>query len=305
MITASTHVGLGKVILLGEHAVVHGHPALAGAIDRGVGLEAKDGDALRLRIRAWELDVAAGDDHPVARALAAVAGALGVTAPIVLDGDADLPPAAGLGSSAAVSVAVTRALAAHAGKTLSPAEVLEVAGASERCFHGNPSGIDVALAAGGGLGLYRRATGLAPVRCAPVTMVIGLSGQQRATGAMVARVADALAAAPVITTQRLERLGEAAARGAELLEAGAPDLAALGTLLTGAHVVLRDLGLSTAVLDEMVDAALTAGAAGAKLTGGGGGGAVVALAPGCEAAILDAWRDGGKVAFTCKVGAGT
>ena len=298
-----TAMGFGKVILLGEHAVVHGHPALAGAIDRGVRLTARDGDALRLRIRAWEVDVAATDDHPVGRALAAVAAALGVTAPVLLEGDADLPPAAGLGSSAATSVAVARALADHARVALSPAQLIEVAGAGERCFHGNPSGIDVALAAGGGLGVYRKGAGLQPIACAPVPVVIGLSGQQRATAAMVARVADALAAAPAVTAQRLERLGDAAIRGAALLAAPAPDLAGLGTLLTGAHVVLRDLGLSTPVLDAMVDGALAAGAAGAKLTGGGGGGAVIAIAPGREAAVLDAWRAAGKVAFACHVGA--
>jgi mevalonate kinase len=302
-VSGASHIGRGKVILLGEHAVVHGHPALAGAIDRGVRLDARAGDALRLRIPAWDLDVAAGADHPVARALAAVAAALGVTEPVVLEGDADLPPAAGLGSSAAVSVAVTRALAAHAGRTLTLDEVIEIAGASERCFHGNPSGIDVALAARGGLGLYRRASGLAPIACAPVPVVIGLSGQQRATAAMVARVADALARAPEVTAQRLERMGGAAEKGAGLLAAAAPNLAKLGMLLTGAHVVLRDLGLSTPVLDAMVDAALDAGAAGAKLTGGGGGGAVVAIAPGREDAVVEAWRARGKVAFACRVGA--
>lgn len=298
----ATHVGLGKVILLGEHAVVHGHPALAGAIDRGVGLTVRAGDALRLRIRAWDLDVAATDDHPVGRALSAVAAALGVTTPVVLEGDSDLPPAAGLGSSAAVSVAVTRALAAHAGRALSLDDVLAIAGTSERCFHGNPSGIDVALAARGGLGLFRRTGGLAPIAAAPVPVVIGLSGQQRATAAMVARVADALAAYPEVTAQRLSRLGDAAERGAAILTGDAPDLRALGQLLTGAHVVLRDLGLSTAVLDAMIDDALGAGAAGAKLTGGGGGGAVVAIAPGCEAAVVEAWRAGGKIAFACRVG---
>jgi len=296
------HVGFGKVILLGEHAVVHGHPALAGAIDRGVRLRARAGDALRLRIPAWDIDVAAGDDHPVARALAAVAAALGVDAPVVLEGDADLPPAAGLGSSAAVSVAVTRALAAHTGRRLAPDELLAVADASERCFHGNPSGIDVAFAARGGLGLYRRGAGIEPIAAAPVPIAIGLSGQARATAAMVERVADALAAAPAVTAGRLDRLGDAARRGAALLAAAPADLAALGALFGGAHAILRDLGLSTPVLDEMVDDALAAGAAGAKLTGGGGGGAVIALAPGREAEVVESWRRRGKVAFACRVG---
>jgi mevalonate kinase len=291
----------GKVILLGEHAVVHGHPALAGAIDRGVRLTASAGP-LRLRIAAWGIDVAAGDDHVVARALGAVAEALGVTTG-TLDGDADLPAAAGLGSSAATSVAVARALAGLHGIAADAARLAEAATAGERCFHGNPSGVDVALAIGGGLGVYRRGQGLQPLDAAPVPIVIGLSGEPRSTAAMVARVADALAAAPTRAGEQLGSLGAAATEGAAIVCAAAPDLPRLGALMTSAHRTLTTLGVGSAGLDALVDAALGAGALGAKLTGAGGGGAVIALAPGRQDAVLDAWRAAGRDAFACQVGA--
>ncbi len=292
---------LGKVILLGEHAVVHGHPALAGAIDRGVRLTATDGP-LRLRIASWGLDVAAGDDHPVARALAAVAAALGVTRG-ALDGDADLPAAAGLGSSAATTVAVARALAALAGTAPSPDALADAANAGERCFHGNPSGVDVALALRGGLGVYRRGAGLAPLAAAPLPLVVGLSGEPRSTAAMVARVAEALAAAPARAGDQLAALGAAATEGAAIVTSAAPDLARLGALFTAAHRTLAALGVSSPGLDALVEAALGAGALGAKLTGAGGGGAVIALAPGRQDEVLAAWRAAGRVAFPCQVGA--
>jgi mevalonate kinase len=291
----------GKIILLGEHAVVHGHPALAGAIDRGVSLRARADEGLRLRVAAWNVDVARGDDHPVARALATIAEELGVDE-VALDGDADLPCAAGLGSSAALSVAIARALAAHRGIALDDDRTVALADAGERCFHGNPSGVDVALAARGGIGLYRRGAGLAPLPARPVPVVVGLSGEPRATAAMVARVAAHLVHDRARTGAKLERLGELAGLGAVLVGADQLDAARLGAHFTEAHDLLASLELSTPALDALCASALAAGALGAKLTGAGGGGAVVALAPGREDQVLEAWAALGRTAFACHVG---
>jgi mevalonate kinase len=287
--------GWGKVILLGEHAVVYGHPALAAALDRGVSARVRPADRLRLSIPAWDLDVAAGDDHPVAVALAAIAAAVGAEgAAVAIDADAAIPPAAGLGSSAALAVALARALGGHvAGRPLDDDRVAEVADAAERCFHRRPSGVDVALATRGGLGVFRRGAGLTPLAAPPVTVAIGCSGEPRSTAAMVERVAASCrgdAGDP-----RLVELGAAATQGAEHVVAG--DLHRLGPLLTAAHRTLATFGISTPALDGLVDDALAAGALGAKLTGAGGGGAVIALAPGREADVLAAWQRRGVAGF--------
>ena len=300
--TTATGRGHGKVILVGEHAAVYGQPALAGALDRGVRLTAHPQPGpLALRATGWDLDVRAGDDHPCARALAAVGGALGLDGGWRLDGDGDLPARAGLGSSAALAVAITRALAAATGRALSADEVAAAADAAERCFHGNPSGIDVAVAARGGFGLFRRGHGLAPIAAAPVTLAIGLSGVPRSTAAMVARVAAARADRPAEVDVDLAALGAAAEEAAAVLT-GSRDLDRLGAIFADAHLRLGRLGVSTPDLDAMVAAARAAGATGAKLTGGGGGGAVIALAPGREDAVLAAWRAMGKDGFVTAVG---
>ncbi len=303
MTATGSSTGHGKVILVGEHAAVYGHPALAGALACGVTLTATLTDAtdLTLHIGGWDLRVNAGDDHPVARALATVAGALDVTA-ATIEGAADVPPAAGLGSSAALAVALTRALAAATGRALDDAALEEIANRAERCFHGNPSGIDVAIANRGGLGLYRRGHGLVAIAAAPLPVLIGLSGQPRSTAAMVARVAQARAARPAAVDAELEALGAAATCAAALVAAPAVDLSALGELFTAAHARLSGLGVSAPILDAMVAAAAAAGACGAKLTGGGGGGAVIALAPGREDAVLAAWRAMGTDGFVTRVG---
>jgi mevalonate kinase len=294
-----TGVGYGKVILLGEHAVVYGYPALAAALDRGVSVApvpTPAGGPLRLDVRSWDLAISAGDDHPVARSLAAIADALGAgRPPVTLIGDAQVPPGAGLGSSAALAVAVARALLAYLKRPIDVATLTRAAGASEALVHGRPSGVDVALAIAGGVGVFRRSTGLAPLsRLAPLRVLVGPSGAPRSTAAMVERVAEATGAS--VDDPRLRELGGLTDEGtAALLVA---DLPALGAAMNRAHELLADLGVSTAQLDALCSAARNAGAAGAKLTGAGGGGAVIAVASrDREAAVLAAWKRAGVDGF--------
>jgi mevalonate kinase len=302
---AMTGVGLGKIILLGEHAVVYGYPALAAALDRGVAIaaaRAPAGSGLRIELPAWNIAIGAEQDHPVARSLSAVAAALDAGRPdLVLLGEAQLPPGAGLGSSSALAVAVASALLAWLGRPGDRAAVLRAAGASEVVMHGTPSGIDVALAAAGGLGVFRRATGLAPVVGAPALRVlVALTGQGRSTAEMVARVAEATGGRA--DHAQLAALGALTETGIAALGAG--DLPALGAAMNAAHQGLAGLGVSTPRLDALCDAARAAGAHGSKLTGAGGGGALLAIAPpGREPAVLAAWRRAGADAFAATLAA--
>lgn len=305
-----TFVGWGKVILLGEHAVVYGYPALAGALDRGVTIApvpTPAGGPLRLDIPAWDLAVTANHDaehHQVGRALAAIADALGVGFPAVsLVGDAQIPPGAGLGSSAAMAIAVARALLAHAKRKPDLATLTEAAAASEQLLHGRPSGVDVAIAAAGGIGVFRKSSGfrrIAPSAAPPLRVLIGPSGAPRSTARMVERVrqaTDGQAGDP-----RLVELGELTDAGTNALLAG--DLAGLGAAMNRAQAVLRAIDVSTEQLDALCEAARSAGAHGAKLTGAGGGGAVIAIAPrDKEQAVLAAWRDANVHGFPAVVGA--
>src|SRR3954471_7301050 len=106
--------GLGKIILLGEHAVVYGYPALAAALDRGVYVGAVPtpaGGTLRVDIPSWNVKLTVDDDHPLAPALGATADKLELGRPAVtLVGEAQIPAGAGLGASAAFAVAIARAL---------------------------------------------------------------------------------------------------------------------------------------------------------------------------------------------------
>jgi len=299
----TTCIGYGKIILLGEHAVVYGYPALAAALDRGVTVApvpTPAGGPLRLDIRAWDVKVSADDDHPVAHSLAAIADELGAgRPPLSLIGDAQIPPGAGLGSSAALAVAVARALLTYRKQPLDAATVTRAAGASENLVHKRPSGVDVALAIAGGVGVFRRSSGLASLTgVRPLRVLVGPSGTPRSTAAMVERVAEVTGAKT--DDARLRELGGLTDGGTAALLAA--DLPALGAAMNRAHALLGELGVSTPQLDALCEAARTAGAHGAKLTGAGGGGAIIAVAArDREPAVLAAWKHAGIDGFVATV----
>lgn len=296
------NVGWGKLIVLGEHAVVYGYPALAAALDRGVTIDAVPtrGGSLRLLVESWDLVLNHDADHPMARGLCAIADQLGIGRPSVsLIGQAQIPPGAGLGSSAALAVAITIALCKHFEIWLGDDAIIEAASASERILHGKPSGIDVALAVHGGIGVFRKSTGLRRFPSPELRVLVGPSGTPRSTAEMVERVSEATHADS--KDPRLAELGGLTDTGAVAL--GAKDFAALGVAMNRAHHVLGSLNVSTPQLDALCQIARDAGAHGAKLTGAGGGGSIIAIAPRQrEQAVLDAWKAKGVTGFIATVG---
>src|SRR5262245_9133457 len=116
----------GKVILLGEHAVVHGGAAIVAALARGARAHASEGPA---EVRVGNERIA--PDSDLGRASAAMCAAAGKRARVTVW--FDVPVRAGLGSSAAAAVAVARALG------VAEADIPRVAHAAEQVFHGAPS----------------------------------------------------------------------------------------------------------------------------------------------------------------------
>jgi len=291
-----TAFGHGKVILIGEHAVVYDQPALAAGLSLGVTAGATDGTG-RLTIPAWGLSVRAGDGSSVGRAFGALLARLQVD-DVDVSVEAALPSRSGLGSSAALAIAVARAIAQARGRDDEAARA--AAAEAETVFHGTASGIDQAAAASGAIGRFRRSEGWreVPVLQA-MPLCVGLTGRPRDTRAQVEAVRRLRERTPVVTTV-IEALGALVAPAERALAVG--DIDDLGRLLDVAHGLLAALRVSSPELDAMVHAARAAGAVGAKLTGAGGGGAVIALAPGHERDVLARWKSAGFEGFSTGIG---
>jgi mevalonate kinase len=294
----------GKVILFGEHAVVYGVPAIAAGIDQGAQATAKPAPEPALRI--GDLEVKNDDGTELAAAYAALLESLGSPA-LATRVQSELPPGCGLGASAAIGVAVARAvLDATTNRDEDPEEapadlrrVLSAANAWERVFHGNPSGIDAAAAALGTTILYDRQDGAQRLHLRhPFTLAVAIAGPPAATREMVANVATLKARRPTIVDKALDGIHSIVRNATLCLRDG--DFPSLGKLMNLNHMLLSGLFLSTEEIERACTAARSAGALGAKLTGSGGGGAVIALVEDPEP-VLHAWQACGFECFATKV----
>lgn len=294
-------IGHGKVILLGEHAVVYGHRAVVAGLPLGVELVVAPADVATVDMPTW--GVAAGHEPDVLRrATTAMLHAVGWQGARI-QGKAALPAGAGLGSSAAYCVALARACLAPSPTKHDASEISNLASLGEQAFHGTPSGVDVAAAMHGGLGVFSTRGGFSALPPTPdassaLRLVVGASGVVRSTSDMVARVA--VAATQPEGATHISKLGQLADDGILALAAG--DWAALGEIFDDAHQRLSALGASHQRLDALAREAKAGGALGAKLTGAGGGGSAIALAPGREDEIAARWRQLGFEAFTVTLG---
>ena len=287
----------GKVILLGEHAVVYGQPALAAALTRSVGVSLEEGPAARL-----VLPDGMPTPEEILDGVVRIARAAGRRRGFVARVRSEIPLGGGLGSSAALGVALARAFCLDEGRACAPEEAERLALHLERVLHGAPSGVDPAICARGGVILFERpdlltqgvphprptaslAEGsdipasrarIAPVRAPPFWLVVALTGLARGTRTTVLPLRDRRASEPRLYDPLLQRLGALTLLCRDALVQA--DVASVGACFDEAHALLQQLGVSCAELDDVVGKLKAAGAPGAKLTGAGGGGAAIAIA---------------------------
>jgi hydroxymethylglutaryl-CoA reductase len=272
----------GKVILLGEHAAVYGRHVLALPIEGAVCVSLRETQT-GTRVVLCEADGPAEGQvaGPVEELLSYIMGRLGIAErgfEICLR--MRIPPAMGLGSSAAVAVGIVRAFSNVLSLNLHDAAVNELAFDCEKLAHGNPSGIDNLLATYGRPVLFRKDAS------PPVTnvdleerppLVIAASGIRGITRDQVAAVRARFEKQTGRYDAIFDEIDELSTAGADALRRR--DYDTLGALMNICHGLLNALQVSVPELERMVSIARAAGAVGAKLTGAGGGGSIVALSP--------------------------
>ena len=301
----------GKVILLGEHAVVYGRSALAAPIPLAVEARVVDAtNGVQLLIPRWGVEqrVPRTDEHP-----AGVAGILALLLKrlelhdraMTIEVFPNVPRAMGLGGSSALAVSVIRALDSHFNLGLEPAVINAFAFECEQAAHGTPSGVDNTLATYGTTMLYRGSANGDDVQFTeltlskPLPLVVGLSGKESLTASTVARVAAAREGNPSRYDAIFDQIDAVVLAGADAARDG--DLAELGELMNVCHGYLSALQVSTRELEELVHIARRFGAVGAKLTGGGGGGSIVALCPDGGDEVAAAIKEAGYEALAFEI----
>lgn len=269
----------GKMILLGEHAVVFGKPAIAMGIDLRLTCTVRKGrqntvNGQPLSERHHTYVAAAIRDHWPG-------GPLDITI------DSEFPSGSGLGSSAALTVALLGAMS-QMGGGIDEESVARAAFDVESTVQGRASPLDTSVSSHG-QGIFvdsapgkdllwhiRRDSRQWYVHHCPVpdlTFVVGFTGIRAPTGPLVAKVKRYVDRTR-FAKEVVDEIGDITVEGAKRLRDR--DVVALGGLMTRDHNLLAILGVSSPELQRLVDAAIPF-SYGAKLTGAGGGGSMIAL----------------------------
>jgi mevalonate kinase len=311
---AFTATAPGKIILFGEHAVVYGQPAIAVPVEQvraravvepqprakagSVRIIAKD-----IQLDAWLEDLPA--DWPLAYAIRLVFSELKIERcpACTVRVSSTIPVASGLGSGAAVSVALLRAFSYFLGQPLRDERVSALAYEVEKIHHGTPSGIDNTVITYAKPVYFVKGQPIQRFAVSqPFSIVIGDTGISSPTAQSVNDVRAAWQIDPERYQAYFSAIGALVEKARRCIEEQSIEI--LGQLMHENHALLQKIGVSCEALDRLVCAAEGAGAWGAKLSGGGRGGNMIALVGEGQAEVVaQALREAGAVStIRTKVG---
>jgi mevalonate kinase len=275
-----------KVILFGEHAAVYGKPAIAVPVSSlrasasvhpetgGKGLHIEALDLAQVLPVTVDSDLMDNALIYTARQVLKTLNAHPPDATIRLS--SQIPMASGLGSGAAVSTALARAVAGAIGKPLSDDTLNTLIFEIEKLYHGTPSGIDNTVIVYERPVYFIKGMPLQSLNIGtPFTLVIGDTGEAGITRVAVGDVRTLYDANPQKIMPILDEIGDISVRAKTIIESGDPD--DLAPLMMRNHELLRELTVSAPSLEKLITVALNSGALGAKLSGGGRGGNMIAL----------------------------
>ena len=274
----------GKIILFGEHAVVYGRPALAVPVTQvHADVEVLDSSRAGIWIDAPDINVHAElntlpSDHPIASVIHNFLFLWHVSPfpNLEINITSTIPVASGLGSGAAVTVALVRALSVHLDHFITDEEVNASAYEIEKLHHGTPSGIDNTVVTYARPVSFIKGQPIEIIKVGqPFTIVIGDTGISAPTKESVADVRRLWMNDKARWETVFDKIGEIAFSARRAIEAGKSEM--LGELMDENHALLQTMTVSSKELDRLVEAARDARATGAKLSGGGRGGNMIAL----------------------------
>lgn len=271
----------GKMIMMGEHAVVYGYSAIAlPLISIPVIVKMKESSEKTLSSSYFvgkisELPESLSGVSYLIKVLDSELNTANINYSITID--SGLPIERGLGSSAAIGAAITRAFFDFFKKDINETKLLEHINKSETVTHGKASGLDartvisetpIEIKKGeGGKHFSFRSDGF---------IVIADSGIKGKTKQTVSDVRKMYDTDPETIGQKLQALGNCTEEAVKALREN--NLKHLGNIFNTANQILKELKLSVPKVDKLIESANNSGALGSKITGGGRGGCVICLA---------------------------
>lgn len=270
-----TGIGFGKIILFGEHFVVHGAPAIAGGISNSAVVKVKKATQNKIVTKHEVIETLS------LQAIEKVLKSLKIAGCYDVHLEGDLPTYGGLGSSAAFCVALVRALAAENQIKLTNEEVNHHAYLGETVYHGNPSGVDNTIATHGGIVEFRRGATTLENKFSQLSLkktihlVVTFTGKYSPTVKMVDSVRKFREQDPNEFSQLLDEYNEIYNKAKLAITLGNFEL--LGQLMNQNQNLLSEIGVSDELNEQIVKIALEKEALGSKVTGGGGGGCCISL----------------------------
>ncbi|GAA6236985.1 mevalonate kinase [Apilactobacillus micheneri] len=271
-----------KIILMGEHSVVYNQPAIALPIPK-----------IELKIKINEIDAGQllnskyyiGPIQKVPNDLLGIKNLVNTILTKInktdesfeMTIDSEIPSERGMGSSAATSIAIIRALYNYFDTNISKEELLKLSDVEETITHGNPSGLDSATTGADNPVWFIRNDTLEEINFnLNATLVIADSGIKGRTDIAINYVKQQLINDNKRTQKSINKIGNLVTKARQDIEKNNPE--ELGILMSENQKELKNLKISNSKIDDLVEIANINGSLGTKLTGSGLGGCIIALA---------------------------
>lgn len=270
-----------KIILLGEHSVVYGKPAIAlplKTITANTVISSLPNQDILLESNYFTGNLSSSPKQMlgIKNLITYLVENLNISSGIKIKLKSNLPAERGMGSSAAISISIIRAFHNFVNKPLTKAKLLKLANIAEKITHKNPSGLDAATSSSENPIWMIRDVETTDI---PVNMdgylLISDSGLAGQTSEAIKIVQENLKNNPAQTNELLNNLGNLTFTAKDQLATN--NLVGLGKTFKKAHVNLKKLGVSISKLDNLIAIAEENGSLGSKLTGGGRGGCFISL----------------------------
>ncbi|MBA3046639.1 MAG: mevalonate kinase [Candidatus Thermoplasmatota archaeon] len=284
----ATGYGYGKVILFGEHFVVHRRPTIASGISRTTVAELRPGTEPGFKIIDNRLAAKDYKDKYIEQQKKSVENMNNLVwglnfekTPVEVTLAGDLYCASGVGASAASCVAMARAVSEHFDLGYDDEQINQCGLEGDKAYAKNPSGVDNTCSTYGGLIYFRKGRDEAPnttdypILGKPLDILMVSTGITAKTEDALQVVEDKMAAEPELCKEIFDEAEAIVEKAMTALAAG--DLPAVGKLMDLNHILLQRMGVNHELLDYLVELCRKNGALGAKMTGGGMGGYMVAL----------------------------